>query len=72
MSPLGASIEPTSEIRSPSTFLPGLEKQKVLNKFFEVSTMQSPVRRNLVVSKFDSSKVTAAIVNQVTKEHRLI
>ena len=43
-----------------------------MNKFFEVSSMQEPVLPGTINSNFDSSKVTAAIVNQVTKEHQLI
>ena len=49
-----------------------MQKQKVLNKFFEVATMQDPVQPTAVIGNFDSSKVTAAIVNQVSKEHQLI
>ena len=40
-----------------------MQKQKVLNKFFEVATMQDPVQPTAVIGNFDSSKVTAAIVN---------
>ena len=54
-------------------FLPGLQKQKVLNKFFEVATMQEPeVAGGSGRNNFDSSKVTAAIVNQVAKEHQIL
>ena len=34
--------------------------------------MQDPVQPSAVIGNFDSSKVTAAIVNQVSKEHQLI
>ena len=54
---------------SNAPFLPVVQKQKVLNKFFEVSTMQEPVQPGAVAGNFDSSKITAAIVNQVSKEH---
>ena len=50
-------------------YLPALQKQKVLNKFFEVATMHEPIQPGSIVGNFNSSRVTAAIVNQVSKEH---
>ena len=59
-------------IQKEEKFLPSVAKKRVLHKFFEVATMQDPVQPGALTANFDSSKVTAAIVNQVSKEHQLI
>jgi len=44
----------------------------VLSKFFEVATMQQKREHGSMNPHLDSSKVTAAIVNQVSKEFKLM
>ena len=43
-------------------YLPVVQKQRVLNKFFQVATMRDPPD-SYITNTFDSSKVTAGIVN---------
>ena len=57
-------------VQKDEKFLPSVHKKRVLHKFFEVATMQDPVQPGALTANFDSSKVTAAIVNQVSKEHQ--
>ena len=55
-------------------YRPGVQKQKVLNKFFELSTIREPQLRRAFHTSFtmDSSKVTQAIAAQVSHEHDML
>jgi hypothetical protein len=64
----------SSASREQHKFYPGLERAKILNKFFEVTTMPAPVlpsQFNRRVNE-DSYKVTQAIANQVSNEYNIM
>lgn len=69
VSPFSGTANKIVSSRNEEMYLPSVQKQRVLNKFSEVVTMQEPVVAGALNANFDSSKVTAAFVNEVNREH---